>query len=77
MRLRFRLFLIVAAAAVFFLLPTAVDFLTDWLWFGELGFRGIYSTRLTAEACSSPRFLVSIAWLGFHVRTALSISLCR
>ena len=72
MRLPMRLLVIVAAAAVFFLMPTAVEFLSDWLWFGELGFRDVYRTRLTAEAVLfAVAFVVSWAWLAFHVRTAL------
>ena len=63
----------VLAAAVFFVLPAAVDFLTDWLWFGEVGFRGVYLTELTSRAVlAAGMFAVALAWLTFHVRHALN-----
>ena len=27
-----------------------VTFLTDWMWFGEVGYRPVYATELTARA---------------------------
>ncbi len=55
------------------MLPAAVDFLTDWLWFGEVGYRPVYATELTAKAAlAAGAFVVTIAWLGLNVRRALA-----
>jgi hypothetical protein len=68
-----RVSLLVLAGALFFLLPATVDFLTDWMWFGEVGYRQVYSTGLVAKAgLAVGTFLVTIAWLAVHVRRALA-----
>jgi uncharacterized membrane protein (UPF0182 family) len=41
-------------------LPSAVDFLLEWFWFGAIGYRGVFVTSLRTQAslrasfCSSP-----------------------
>ncbi|MCC7258529.1 MAG: UPF0182 family protein, partial [Gammaproteobacteria bacterium] len=61
------------AGAVFFVLPFTVDFLTDWLWFGELGYQDVYATEITARAgLALAVFVAAGAWLTLHVRAALS-----
>jgi uncharacterized protein len=47
---RFRLALIAAAILLFIVLPSSVDFLMDWLWFGAMGYRGLFLTGLRAQA---------------------------
>jgi uncharacterized membrane protein (UPF0182 family) len=37
------------ALLVFFLVPELVQLLTDWYWFEEIGFAGIYATVLSAK----------------------------
>jgi hypothetical protein len=61
------------AAAIFFVLPASLDFLADWLWFGEVGYRQVYSTEISARAAAwTAGFVVALAWLSFHARLALS-----
>jgi uncharacterized membrane protein (UPF0182 family) len=50
-----RVTLIVLVLAVLFLLPSGVEFYTDWLWFGEVGYQAVYARTLTAQ---------STLWLG-------------
>jgi uncharacterized membrane protein (UPF0182 family) len=42
--------LIISAILVLFLLPSAVEFYTDWLWFQELGYGELFLQRLNAQA---------------------------
>jgi uncharacterized membrane protein (UPF0182 family) len=44
---RSRLIFVVALFAL--LLPAAVEFYTDWLWFGETGYQGLFLRKLTAQ----------------------------
>ncbi len=68
-----RFVVLLLAGALFFFLPFTVDFLTDWLWFGELGYRDVYSTEITARAgLAVAVFAAAVAWLTLHVRVALS-----
>ncbi|MDO8677429.1 MAG: UPF0182 family protein [Acidobacteriota bacterium] len=71
MPLRF-LFLILAGG-LFFVVPAMVQFLTDWMWFGEVGYRPLYVTELTARAAlAAGAFVVTLVWLGLNVRKALA-----
>ena len=55
------------------LLPATLDFLADWLWFGEVGYRQVYSTAITARAVAwTGGFVVAMAWLTAHARLALA-----
>ena len=45
-----RALIIIVGAAIFFVLPATLDFLADWLWFGEVGYQSIYSTEIGARA---------------------------
>jgi uncharacterized membrane protein (UPF0182 family) len=47
-RRRIAIFATVVLAAV--LVPTAITFYTDWLWFGETGYQSIYLRTITAES---------------------------
>ncbi|MGH7360928.1 MAG: UPF0182 family protein, partial [Candidatus Methylomirabilales bacterium] len=49
-RLSFRLILLLLVAATFLLSAEALSLLTDWLWFGEVGYRGVFLRILTAKA---------------------------
>jgi uncharacterized membrane protein (UPF0182 family) len=60
-------------AAAFFIVPAGIDFLADWLWFGELGYRQVYSTEITVRALAGAgAFVITVAWLAFHVRHAVA-----
>ena len=45
-----RIFVILAVALVFWFVPKALGLYTDWLWFADLGFAGVYRTRLLTQA---------------------------
>jgi uncharacterized protein len=65
-------FLLIAAAAFFFV-PAAVDFMVDWLWFGEVGYRQVYATEISTRALAgAAAFLVAVAWLTINIRFALA-----
>jgi uncharacterized protein len=40
---------VLAAITLFFLLPSAAVFYTDWLWFRQMGYEAIFTTRLTVS----------------------------
>ena len=71
MPLRVIVFGVIAAA--FFVVPAGIDFLADWMWFGEVGHRQVYSTSISMRAVTgAATFLITVAWLAFHVRQALA-----
>jgi uncharacterized membrane protein (UPF0182 family) len=68
-----RFIILLLAGSLFFFLPFTVDFLTDWLWFGEVGYQAVYSTEITARAALAMAvFLVAAGWLTANVRVALA-----
>jgi hypothetical protein len=70
---RIRAVVLLIGAAIFFVLPAMLDFLADWLWFGELGYRQIYSTEIWARTTAwTAAFVLSMAWLAAHARLALA-----
>jgi uncharacterized membrane protein (UPF0182 family) len=70
---RLRAVIIIAAGALFFVLPALLDFAANWLWFGEVGYRQLYSTEITARALiAAGAFAVAMAWFTFHARFALA-----
>ena len=61
------------AALLFFGLPSALTFYTDWLWFGETGYRQIFATSFgTRLLLGAVTFLVTFGWLLLNLRLALS-----
>jgi hypothetical protein len=53
--------------------PQAVRVYTDWLWFGEVGYRAVFQTTWTTQSgLFLAGFLTSLAWLGANIRMALS-----
>jgi uncharacterized membrane protein (UPF0182 family) len=73
MRFGLRGLVLIAAALAFFVAPAAADFLADWLWFGEVGYRPIYATILTMRfGAAGVVFIVALVWLGFNLRVALA-----
>ena len=71
MPLRVLFFVLVATA--FFIVPAAVDFFADWLWFGEVGYQQVYSTEISVRAITGAAvFAVTLAWLALHIRYAMA-----
>jgi uncharacterized membrane protein (UPF0182 family) len=69
----FRLVILLLAGSLFFFLPLTVDFLTDWMWFGEVGFRDVYSTEITSRATIAVGvFAIAVACLIVNMRVALA-----
>ena len=68
-----RAVIILLGATVFFVLPATLDFLADWLWFGEVGYRQVYATEIRARALVGVAgFAVAMAWFVGHARLALA-----
>ena len=68
-----RFIVLLLAGALFFFLPFTVDFLTNWMWFGEVGYQDVYSTEITARAVLAVGvFVAAAAWLMLHMRLALT-----
>src|SRR3972149_1132187 len=49
LRLRWRLILIIVFVLLFILAPTLARWYTDWLWFGELGYRRVFWVPLLSR----------------------------
>ena len=67
---------VVVIAAVLLLLmagPALVGFITDYLWFGEVGFEQVFITVLRAQGITfTVFFAVSALWLALNLRVALA-----
>lgn len=70
---RSRILIAVALAVVVLLLfgPRLVDAYVDWLWFGELGYRSVFTTKLVTRAIV---FLVAAVLMGAIVFAALALA---
>ena len=70
---RSRIWIAVAVAAVLLLLigPRFVDTYVDWLWFGELGYRSVWTTQVVTRLVL---FLVVTAFIGGVVFAALALA---
>jgi len=69
---RIRAVVILLGAAVFFVLPATLDFLADWLWFGEVGYQQVFSIEIRARAFAAVvSFAVAMSWFAFNARRAL------
>src|SRR5690349_8368639 len=67
----------IVAIAVFGLLflagPQLIRFYTDWLWFGEVGFRQVFRTMLQTQGqLFSATLIVSVIWFALNVRVAVA-----
>src|SRR5215216_3514083 len=65
---------LIALVLFFFLAgPSLVSFYTDWLWYGEVGYRQVYSTTLKAQGTLfTIVFAIAAVWLTLNLRTALA-----
>ena len=70
---RSRIWIAVAVAAVLLLLigPRFVDTYVDWLWFGEVGYRSVWTTQVMTRLVL---FLVVAALIGGVVFAALALA---
>ncbi|HXL59874.1 MAG TPA: UPF0182 family protein, partial [Mycobacterium sp.] len=70
---RSRILIAVALAVVLLLLfgPRMIDAYVDWLWFGELGYRSVFTTKLLTRIVV---FLVAAVVMGGIVFAALALA---
>lgn len=54
-------------------MPQLVRYYTDWLWFGEVGFRQVFTTILqTQSLLFASAILLSVGWFWLNVRIAVA-----
>ena len=71
MRARTLVWVLVAAALLLVLVPSAAGFYTDWLWFRELGYEGVFLKTLNAQAALfAATFVVVFFFLSVNFRIA-------
>jgi uncharacterized membrane protein (UPF0182 family) len=71
MRLPVRFLVIAVAVLLAFVLPNAVELVTDWWWFGEVGHRQVFSATLALQAgLGVATLIVALLWLVAHVKIA-------
>ena len=67
-----RLVFLFVILLLFMVIPSAMNLLTEWFWFGEVDYTGIFIRTLTAKASVGGLvFLVAFAVLALNVRLAL------
>ena len=65
--------LLLLAAVVFLVLPSAIGFYTDWLWFQEVGYTSVFLKTLNAQAIVFVvSFTLAYLFLLFNLRAAQS-----
>jgi uncharacterized membrane protein (UPF0182 family) len=64
---------LIVIALVVLTAPQLVRFYTDWLWFGELGFRQVFTTILrTQSLLFVSGFVLSLVWCALNVKVAVA-----
>ncbi|MGQ0735270.1 MAG: UPF0182 family membrane protein [Acidobacteriota bacterium] len=67
-----RAVVLVLVAVLFFVLPSTTRFATDWLWFGELGYRDVFLTALYGRfGIGLAVFVLAFVWFAAHLRHAM------
>ena len=67
-----RFVILLVVLLLFTVIPSAVDLLTEWFWFTEVDYTGIFFTTLTTKATLGVLvFLVALAGLVLNFRLAL------
>ena len=67
-----RLIFLLGVLFVFMVVPSAVNLLTEWFWFGEVGYTAVFIRTLTARATLGALVLLAtFALVAFNLRTAL------
>ena len=71
--MRTRSFAVLLIVFALFVLPGATGFFTDWLWFGEVGYRPVFLTGMWGRwGTAAAVFVLAFAWIGGHLLYALS-----
>ncbi len=71
MRRRSASWLLVVAAFLLLVVPSTVTYYTDWMWFHELGYEGIFLRSLNAQVTVfGATFAVAFLFLFFNLRGA-------
>jgi uncharacterized membrane protein (UPF0182 family) len=65
--------LVLLALFTFVVLPSVVEFLMEWLWFGAMGYRDVFVTSLRAQA-SLGTFVLGIAFAVLYGNLWIAIS---
>ena len=65
--------LAILAIVAFIVLPSLVDFLMEWFWFGAIGYRHVFVTSLRAQA-SLGAFTLLFAFLALYGNLWIAIS---
>jgi len=62
---------IIAVVLLLFIVPSSVEYYTDWLWFKELGYEGIFLRTLNAQfAVFGATFVATFLFLFLNLRIA-------
>jgi uncharacterized membrane protein (UPF0182 family) len=78
MRLRSLPGLLLLAIALLFVVPSAAEYYTDWLWFRELGYEGIFLRTLNAQSAAfSITFAIVFTFVYVNLRYARRRALDR
>ncbi len=71
--MRARSYLVVAFLVAFFVLPSSTTLVTDWLWFGEVGYRSVFLTAIGARwGIGVGVFAIAFLWIAANLRYALN-----
>src|ERR1051326_1378372 len=71
--MRFRVLpsLVLVAVVLLFVLPSAVGYYTDWLWFKEVGYQGVFLRTLNAQGVVfAGTFAAVFGFLYLNLRVA-------
>jgi len=73
MRSPLRLAFLAIGLLVFLVGPSLLRFYTDWLWFGEVGYRQVFLTMLQSQGTLfSLSFVIATIWLVLNLNVALN-----
>ncbi len=72
-RMNLRGVFVLGAILAFIVLPNLIDFLMEWLWFGAVGYRGVYLTSLRAQA-SLGTFILGFAFTVLYGNLWVAVS---
>jgi uncharacterized membrane protein (UPF0182 family) len=67
-----RVLALLAGLLIVFAGPSLLRFYTDWLWFGEVGYRSVYTTMLRSQGTLfTIVFVAAFVWLAANLRLAV------
>ena len=67
-----RLIALLVVLLLFMVVPSAVDLLTEWFWFNEVGYTGIFVRTLTTKATVGA-VVFAIAFIGLFINFRLAL----